>query len=195
MMAIDELEELLKDRFNLQRSDLLTALRSLPAQRTGAAELTAEEADLLDRYGLVEDAPAYARAAAEVITHTARLVSTAYSAAEVAAALGVNDSRVRQRRLAGTLWAIDDGNWIYPALQFDTDQNTGRPTRQVRGLEQVFPRLPADLHPAGVAGFLVTPQQGLSVDGRPMSVLQWLGSGGRIEPVLDLVDVAYWAGV
>ena len=50
----------------------------------------------------------------------ARLYSTSYTAAEVADGLGVNDSRVRQRRLAHTLWAIDDGGtWVYPAVQFE----------------------------------------------------------------------------
>ncbi|WP_343603265.1 hypothetical protein [Mycobacterium sp.] len=58
----------------------------------------------------------------------ALLVNTAYTAREVATALSVNESRVRQRRLARTLWAINDnGAWVFPALQFETDPQTGRP--------------------------------------------------------------------
>ncbi len=81
------------------------------------------------------------------------LITTAYSAAEVAEALGVNASRVRQRRIARTLWAIEDnGAWVFPALQFDGDTATDRPRKQFRGLDKVFAALPADLHPVAVAG-------------------------------------------
>jgi hypothetical protein len=71
------------------------------------------------------------------------LYSTAYTAAEVRDGLGVNDSRVRQRRAARTLWAIDDnGRWVYPALQFEV-AGAGRGKslrlRLVRGLDQVLP--------------------------------------------------------
>jgi hypothetical protein len=67
----------------------------------------------------------------------ALLVNTAYPARDVAAALNVYESRVRQRRLARTLWAINDnGAWVFPALQFETDPQTGRPHKQIRGLDR-----------------------------------------------------------
>jgi hypothetical protein len=126
----------------------------------------------------------------------ARLISTAYTAAEVASGLGVNDSRVRQRRLARTLWAIDDGGtWVYPVVQFEQLSADGGASKlkQVRGLDQVLPALPPDLHPTSVAGFLLTPQPDLRIDGQPKSVRDWLLSGGAVDPVLELIEIAEWA--
>jgi hypothetical protein len=126
----------------------------------------------------------------------ARLINTAYTAAEVAAGLGVNESRIRQRRLARSLWAIEDnGAWVFPAVQFDLVHGGGRDVlKQVRGLDQVLPALPTDLHPAAVAGFLLTPQEDLAVDGQPRTVRDWLSSGGAVEPVLRLVEAGEWGG-
>jgi hypothetical protein len=194
-MGTDELDQLLHDRFNLSRADLITALRTFPAPRPRAATLTAEEARLLDDAGFVEDPEAYTKIAVDVITHMARLISTAYTSAEVASGLGVKESRIRQRRLARTLWAVDaNGAWVYPAVQFDLDTVNGRHTlKQVRGLEQVLPALPTDLHPTAVAGFLLTPQQELLLDNRPCAVRDWLHRGGTVDAVLRLIEIEEWA--
>ena len=195
-MATDELDQLLMDRFHLGRADLIAALKTLPAQRPGAATLSQGDADLLDRAGFTEDPQAYAEVAADVIAHMGRLYSTAYTAAEVARGLGVNDSRVRQRRLAHTLWALDDGGtWVYPVLQFEVVDRRGEDTlKQVRGLDQVLPRLLAqNPHPTAVAGFLSTPQPELRIDGQPQTVRDWLLRGESVSPVLELVDVGQWA--
>ena len=98
-MTADELDALLKDRFSLSRADMITALKTLPAHRPWAAALTAEEAHLLDEAGFVEDHDAYTEIAVDVVAHMARLISTAYTSNEVASGLGVNESRIRQRRL------------------------------------------------------------------------------------------------
>jgi hypothetical protein len=173
---------------------MLAALKTLPAIRPWAAELSAEEARLLDEAGFTEDPNAYATVAADVSAHTAVLINTASPAADVATGLKVNESRVRQRRLARTLWAIsDNGAWVFPALQFETDARTGLPAKQIRGLDRVFAALPADLHPVAVAGFLRTPHADLTLHGRALSPLEWLRSGGDVEPVLRLVDAADWA--
>ena len=196
-MTTDELDQLLMDRFNLARTDLVAALKTLPAQRPWAATLTAGEAHLLDDVGFAEDPDAYAEVAADVIAHLGRLYSTSYTAAEVAKGLGVNDSRVRQRRLANTLWAIDDdGTWVYPSLQFEVAEKARRKAtlKQVRGLDQVLPHLLAqDLHPTAVAGFLEAPQPELLIGGQPQSVRDWLLHGESVQPVLDLIDVGQWA--
>jgi hypothetical protein len=108
--------------------------------------------------------------------------------------LGVNDSRVRQRRLAHTLWALDDGGtWVYPALQFEvSDDSQGTTTlKLVRGLDQVLPHLLTHgLHPTAIAGFLANPQPELLIGGQPQSVRDWLLHGEQVEPVLGLIDVA-----
>jgi hypothetical protein len=193
-MTADELDVLLYQKFRLRREDMLAALKALPAIRPWAAELSPDEARLLDDAGFTEDPGAYARVAADTVTHMALLVNTAYSAREAATALNVNESRVRQRRLARTLWAINDnGAWVFPALQFETDPQTGRPYKQIRGLDRVFAALAPNLHPVAVAGFLRTPHPDLTLQGRPVHPLEWLQSGGHVDPVLRLVEAADWA--
>jgi hypothetical protein len=197
-MTTDELDQLLLDRFNLRRSDLIAALKTLPAHRPWAATLTTDEARLLDDAGFTEDPEAYAEIAADVTALMATLYSTAYTAAKVREGLGVNDSRVRQRRLARTLWAISDGGtWVYPAIQFEIiDRGRGEPLKlkQVRGLDEVLPALLARaLHPTAVAGFLMTPQPDLRIDGQPKSVREWLLHGESVEPVLGLIEIGEWA--
>ncbi|MDV6979856.1 DNA-binding protein [Mycobacterium intracellulare] len=193
-MTADELDVLLYQKFRLRREDMLAALKTLPAIRPWAAELSQDEARLLDDAGFTEDPGAYARVAADTVAHLALLVNTAYSAREVAAALNVNESRVRQRRLARTLWAINDnGAWVFPALQFETDPQTGLPHKQIRGLDRVFAALAPNLHPVAVAGFLRTPHPDLSLQGSPVHPLEWLQSGGDVDPVLRLVEAADWA--
>lgn len=194
MSAADELDQLLEERFGLDRADLVAALKTLPAIRPRAASLSEYEARVLDESGFTEDSQAYQQVAADTVAQTAVLITTAYSAAEVADALGVNESRVRQRRIARTLWAIEDnGAWVFPALQFERDKATDRPRKQIRGLDKVFAGLPADLHPVAVAGFLRTPQADLQINGRPETPLRWLSSGGDVEAVLRAVEAADWA--
>jgi hypothetical protein len=53
-MTADELDQLLLDRFNLRRADLISALKTLPAHRPWAATLTAEEARLFDEAGFID---------------------------------------------------------------------------------------------------------------------------------------------
>lgn len=193
-MSLDELDQLLSERFDLQRADLLAALKTLPAIKPGAAALTEDEARLLDEAGFIEDPVAFAQSAADIVAHTAVLINTAYTGPELAALLGITESRVRQRRLAGTLWAIEsDGAWVYPAIQFELNLKTGKPDKQIRGLEQVFQALPPGMHPTAVAGLLRTPQLDLQVDGQPRSILEWLRSGGPVAPVLELIEIADWA--
>lgn len=164
---------------------MLAALKTLPAIRPWAAELSSDAARLLDDVGFTEDPVAYARAATATVAHMALLVNTAYSAREVATALNVNESRVRQRRLARTLWTINDnGACVFPALQFETDPQTGQPCKQIRGLDRVFAALAPNLHPLAVAGFLRMPHPDLALQGRSGHPLEWLQSGGDVDPVL-----------
>ncbi|ORV44639.1 hypothetical protein AWC02_14910 [Mycolicibacter engbaekii] len=195
-MTVDELDQLLRERFDLGRDEFIAALKALPARRPWAATLTADEAGLLDDAGLVPDREAYAEVAADAAARMGRLYSTAYTAAEVAKGLGVNDSRIRQRRLNHTLWAIDDGGaWVYPAVQFELIDNRGAfALKHVRGLDRVLPHLlTKGLHPTAVAGFLLTPQHELRIDGQPKSVREWLLHGESEEPVVDLIEMGDWA--
>lgn len=189
-----ELDQLLRDKYELQIGDIVSVLKTMPANRPSTAKLPKHDTDLLDAAGFSEDLGGYAKATIDALAHMTRLITTAASVAEVAAALGVKDSRIRQLRLARKLWAVDDnGNWVYPILQFQSDPNDG-PTRQIRGLDQVFATLPEGLHPVAVANFLRTPYPDLTVDGFAQTPLAWLRSGGDVEAVLRLIEVADWAG-
>lgn len=191
MQTNAELEQLLHDRFDISTSQFVTALRLLPASRPWAVTLTEDEARLLDDANFAEDREAFIAAGTEIAGHSAHLAATAFTAEEVAAGLGVSASRVRQKRLAGELWAIADGQtWVFPVLQFETGDGGG-PTRQVRGLDRVFKGLPSDLHPVAVAGFLRTPQPDL-FHGHPMTVVEWLRAGGDVERAVAAAAAVDW---
>ena len=100
---------------------------------------------------------------------------------------------MRQRRIARTLWAIEDnGAWVFPVLQFESDPKAGG-YKHVRGLDRVFAALPANLRPVAIAGFLRTPHPDLGVGGRVLTPVEWLRSGGDVAPVLPLVEASDWA--
>jgi hypothetical protein len=186
-----ELEQLLQDRFDITTSEFVAALKFLPASRPWAASLTEDEARLLDDADFAEDREAFLAAGTELAGHRAQLAVTAFTADDVATGLRVSASRVRQKRLAGELWAIPDGQtWVFPVLQFETGGDGG-PTRQVRGLDQVFKALPAGLHPVAVAGFLRTPQPDLFA-GRSMTPVEWLREGGDVEAAVTAAASADW---
>lgn len=161
-----------------------------PTRRSSTESLSADEAKLLDDAGLPKSHTNDLLAVDGVRSDTTRLLSAAYTEDEVASALGISLSAVRDRGIARTLWAVNNaGTWLYPAAQFDVT-----PPRLISGLDAVLPALPADLHPSAVAGFLTTPQPDLSKDGRALTVQDWLRAAGDADPVLRLIDTAEWLG-
>lgn len=191
MQANPELDQLLRDRFEISTVDFIAALKALPALRPWAASLTENEARLLDDVDFPEDRDTYLAAGTEIAGHAAHLAVTAFTAEEVASGLGVTASRVRQKRLAGDLWAIPDGQrWVFPILQFETSADGG-PSRQIRGLDQVFKALPPSLHPIAITGFLRTPQPDLFHD-RPMTPVEWLRDGGEIDQAITAAANTDW---
>jgi hypothetical protein len=192
MSTSKELDQIIRDRFEISRADFVDALKTLPALRPWATTLTAEEARLLDDADFTEDPDSYIAASGEIAGHAGRLAVTAFTPEDVRTGLGISDSRVRQKRAAGELWAIPDGqSWLFPASQFDVDPETGAPLRQVRGLAEVFKALPPDLHPVAVDGFLHTPQPDL-YQGQPQSPLDWLRDGGDVDAVVVSATAADW---
>jgi hypothetical protein len=190
----DEMDRLLREHYDLSRDDVVAALKTLPVIRPWAAQLTAAEAQLLDEAGFSEDPHAYAKAAVDVAAHLGRLITTAFSANEVAKGLVISSSRVRQRRLDRGLWAIQEGaTWLFPLTQFERDAHGG-PTKQIRGLDRVFRTLAADLHPVAVDGFLHTAHPDLQLDGKPLAPLDWLRSGGEVAAVVAVAETTDWYG-
>ncbi|WP_234814510.1 helix-turn-helix domain-containing protein [Mycolicibacterium porcinum] len=162
MQPNPELDQLLQDRFEITTAQFVAALELLPAVRPWAASLTEDVARILDGHDFPEESDAFLVAGTEVAGHVAHFTFSAFTGKQVAAGLGISSSRVRQKRLAGELWAMSDGRgWLFPMVQFEIDDKGG-PRRQVRGLDQVFKALPAGLHPVAIAGFLRAPQPDLS---------------------------------
>lgn len=191
MQTNPELDQLLHDRFDITTTEFVAALKVLPALRPWAASLTENEARLLDDAHFPEDRDAYLAAGTEIAGQVAHLAVTAFTAEEVAHGLGVSASRIRQKRLAGELWAIPDGHsWVFPILQFETADDGG-PSRQVRGLDQILKALPAGLHPVAIAGFLRTPQPDLFHD-RAMTPVEWLRDGGDIDQAITAAANTDW---
>jgi excisionase family DNA binding protein len=110
----------------------------------------------------------------------AALLATSLSVPEVARRLGVDESRVRQRIHAGTLYAVKPGaRWRLPEFQFVGD-------RPVPGIERVLSRLDRDLSPLTVVAWFTRPSPNLvTPDGRAWSPLDWLLGGRPVEPVAE----------
>lgn len=186
-----ELDALLMDRFEIDRTTLVAALKSLPPQRPWAAMLPEEDARLLDIADFSEDGSGALAAKLRTAGRIGHLVATAFTTEDVAKGLKIAASRVRQKRLARELWGIADGqSWVFPVLQFDTEADSG-PIRVVRGLDEVFEVLPQNLHPLSVESFLFTAQPELYAQGHQMSPLQWLRGGGEVALVVAAAVATY----
>lgn len=93
--------------------------------------------------------------------------------AEAAVRLGVDVARARE---LGELYSFATGSeQRYPSWQF-----TGDPVRPVLPhLASIVHALHSDTHPAGVQGFMTTPQQGLRREGRLTRPIERLLQGGN----------------
>lgn len=111
----------------------------------------------------------------------AAVLAGSLTVAEVAAALGIDTSRVRHRLAARQLLGVrrTDG-WRLPAWQFGVDGNP------LPGLEQVLRVLSADVHPVAVSRFFITPAPELRVGRATVSPRDWLAGGGDPTPVVAL---------
>jgi len=155
---------------------IVEALRAMPriARRTSLAELTEAEVDALREGGLTlepvdlgADDPVASTAAAY-----ATLIATSLTVPEVACRLQVDDSRIRQRLAARTLYGIRlrDG-WRLPLWQFDEDA-------LLPGLAEVVSRLDPELHPLTVQDWMLTPTPDFADDQHDaMSPRDWLRTG------------------
>ncbi|CPU62639.1 Uncharacterised protein [Mycobacteroides abscessus] len=157
-----------------------------------AAELTADDARLLDPAGFTQSHSDVWTAGAETTSRIDHLVGTALTADEVANGLGIAAVHVHQRRLARRLWGITDGqSWLFPAPPFEISDD-GRQLRVIRGMDRVLRALPEGLHPVAIEGFLDTPQPDLSTD-RPMTPLEWLRGGGDTITVVTVASAARYS--
>lgn len=146
--------------------------------------LTAGELDALARVGLRSDAQVQADAEGarqEALYVFFRAYQTALPTGEVAALLGVNASRVRQRVKERTLLAlVNAGEMRFPAMQFHGGH-------EVPGLREVLPTLPEGLKPLEVLSWFALPTVELAAeDDKPRSPRDYLLATGETEPVIEL---------
>jgi len=105
------------------------------------------------------------------------MLDGAFSVAEAAKRLRVDQSRVRQLLSTGALYGVKlHGEWRLPAFQFT---NRG----VVPGIQQVLRELPDDLHPVEVLEWFRNPDPDLEIGENSVSPLDWLRSGGEPERV------------
>ena len=157
------------------------------------AELTVEEARLLDATDLAApaDAGAVTAAARDSAALHAQLLATALTVDEVAGHLNVNPSRIRQRIGARELYALRDGHqWRLPLFQFLITDDRVVPTPNA---SEVFPRLAEGLAPIAVAAWFTTPNDELypgetDSPASPLSPKAWLAQGYPAEVVARLAE-------
>ena len=123
-----------------------------------------------------------------------------FSAAEVAALLHIDASRVRHRQSKGLLYGVlVAGKRRYPIWQFVD----GRPLPH---LAPIVSALPGDWHPAAVESFMVIAKSSLRAPALPasggpasggaaaashpdrLSPVEWLHGGGDPRAVVDILD-------
>ena len=175
-------------RLHVSSEDALSALESLADStpegvHDASSALSIEQERILREAGsLREDLPSLAqRASTRTLAAGLALASDSLSVRQAAAALGVSEGRIRQRLAARTLFGTAAaGGWRLPRFQF-TEHG-----QLLRGLDQVLPVFPEDVHPVVVASFLARPHPDLVLDGEATSPAQWLEGGGRVETVVAL---------
>ncbi len=140
-------------------------VRGLPSEEQAALRrggLTLEAMDLGDRDPVLVTAARYSA-----------MVASSLSVAQVARKLGIDESRVRHRLSERSLYGIKlRGTWMLPAFQFTADAT-------IPGIEQVLPRVPADLHPVALLNWFTLPEPDLVVgeEETPVSPRDWLLMG------------------
>lgn len=145
------------------------------------SDLTATDVELLAQGGLaiaplIGDAgSAFARTAATY----AEIIASSYTVSQTARLLGVNDSRIRQRLIKGTLYGLKiNGEWRVPAFQMYRD-------KPIPGIEKIFLCLAHDLHPVEVYMWFITPDPDLTAqdEDASLSPREWLIAGHSPERV------------
>ncbi|MFC9980902.1 hypothetical protein [Gordonia sp. NPDC127522] len=175
---------------DVDREFFARVVGSLAARDAAGPALSEHDAALLAEAGFVADSEAAAAARLSRDLRMQDLVVRSLSVTDAAERLGVSTARIRQRLGEGTLWAFSAGpRRLLPPAQFTA-------TGAVPHLEKVMPLLAKDLHPLTVQSLLTRPQPSLVVEGRPVSIVQWLTGGAGtehdIEQVVDVLTAATW---
>lgn len=174
------------DRYGLTERDIEEVFRSEIAAAGTMASLTADEMDVLARFGGIA-APerhrpeASKRLARAAVATAATLAATSITPQDVARRLGISPSRVHHRVGDKALYAYRAGGRLrLPLWQFD---DAGDP---LPGLRSVIAALPEGLHPLEVQGLMTNPGSDLTIGGAQCSPRDWLIAGGDVAAVVGL---------
>jgi hypothetical protein len=108
------------------------------------------------------------------------LIETSLTAAQAAAMLGVDVSRVRQRLRERTLFGLEyESEWRLPHFQFERK-------KVLPGLNEVLPALAPQINPLDVAVWFLEPNADLEGGTVPLSPRAWLLRGGAPTAVAAL---------
>ncbi len=167
---------------------VIKGVRNSAFSAVEAPGLTVAEKEYLEGSGLSTQEPALgddAVLAGEI--EYSRLVEDSLTTAEVADALRVSESRIRQRLTIEprTLLGIRTGRgWLVPRYQF---QERKRGLDLIAGLEDVIPRIDPEHHPVTIHRWLRAPNPDLEREsGKVLSPLEWLRSGFTASVVAEL---------
>lgn len=138
-----------------------------------------EEKEFWDRYsGIDSNAAGPAAATAADAPGPGR---GAVGVEEVARRLSLSAETLQDLADRGELYAYrQDGDLLFPQWQFTA------PGAVIPWLHLVLKALPANAHPGTVAGFFLTLQPDLVLNGRAVNAKEWLETGEPPEPVLDM---------
>lgn len=111
-----------------------------------------------------------------------RLGTESLSAGQIARRLGLPTAVIRERVAGRRLYAYRrDGDLLFPEWQFTTSGDTVIPH-----FHSILAALPEDAHPDTIAGFFLTEQPDLVLDGQPVSARVWLEAGGPPDIVMEM---------
>ncbi|HEX9088689.1 MAG TPA: hypothetical protein VF867_14320 [Arthrobacter sp.] len=169
---------------SFSQGDLVAALDNM-TRSTTAAGLSASDRDFWEANSGITATDA-AIAGASAANAAARIVfdSSSVTADEVAARMHLAASSIRHYKAAGKLYSyLVNGKLAFPAWQFNDAGDKSIPF-----LADVLGALPDDLHPQAVAGFFLTRQADLVLNGSPVSAKEWLEAGGGKDIVISLAE-------
>ena len=169
--------------------DLLEALQDLQRNDPGPALSDFNRAFWVAHSGIQVSSREVARGSAINAAARIRIDASSLTAAEVGEKLHLAASTVRQLGAVRKLYAyLVNGRLVFPDWQFTRTGN-----RVLPGLERILDVLPDDLHPQTVAGFFLTPQPDLVLNGEATAVAVWLEERGSVEPALALAATVNFA--
>ncbi len=171
-------------RVSFSERDLVAVLDAM-TRSTAAADLSANDRSFWnENSGVAVSEAAVASASVANAAAQVALDSSAISAAEVAKRMHLSASTVRHYKAARRLYSnMVNGKLVFPVWQFNDAGDTPIPA-----LNDILAVLPDDLHPQSVAGFFLTLQPDLVLDGEPVSAKAWLEAGGSKDVVVGLAE-------